>query len=186
MAFKDSLRRWDKIPFYLEQRGRGQAAGKQSLNSVTQQDAFGASNFSPLKRSAYLSPERSHEQAAAFRQSANRTTLSPLVDPEQTYNTLRQERHHSITPQKAFLANQGLNTLGGTMKANARATLQDHKIAETALMLDNPTNGHLNDISRYIKKLDDRLSIPKFNKFDDPNNSLGRSNSPLARSLSPK
>lgn len=89
MAFKDSLRKWDKIPFYLEQRGRGQVAGKSQVNNVSQQDSFGASNFSPLKRSAYLSPERGDQQGTAFRNSANRTTLSPLVDPEVMFNTLR-------------------------------------------------------------------------------------------------
>ena len=90
-----------------------------------------------------------------------------------------------MTPQKAFLANQGLSTLAGTTKSKYRKTLTDNKIAETALMLDKRTCGHLNDISRYIKKLDSRLSVPKFNKLDEAN-SPGKSYSPARLSYSPK
>ncbi len=54
MAFKDSLRGWNKIPFYLEQRGRGQAAfkNKSPVRDLKEND-FGDTNFSPLNSTAY-------------------------------------------------------------------------------------------------------------------------------------
>ena len=39
---------------------------------------------------------------------------------------------------------------------------KDKNAARLALMKDNPDNQSLTEISRYIKKLDDRLSVPKF------------------------
>ena len=57
MAFKDSLRGWNKIPFYLEQRGRGQAAFQPSPNREPSLEGFGDTNFtpSPLSKGAYNS-----------------------------------------------------------------------------------------------------------------------------------
>ena len=41
-------------------------------------------------------------------------------------------------------------------------SLERNKSLERAMLQDNPSNGQLYEISKYIKNLDQRLSIPKF------------------------
>ena len=39
------------------------------------------------------------------------------------------------------------------------------------VLKDNPSVSHLNEINKYIKQLDTRLSVPKFTKADEEGNS---------------
>lgn len=43
-----------------------------------------------------------------------------------------------------------------------RNSIEDRSL-ERALKIDNPSRAHLNQISKYVKQLDSRLSQPKFN-----------------------
>lgn len=52
---------------------------------------------------------------------------------------------------------------------NQRDTIRDQRAADASLFLDNPNGNVVSDISRYVRKLDNRLSVPKFIKFEDPN-----------------
>ena len=45
-------------------------------------------------------------------------------------------------------------------------SLERNKSLERAMLQDNPSNGQLYEISKYIKHLDQRLSIPKFTDED--------------------
>jgi len=40
--------------------------------------------------------------------------------------------------------------------------ISKEKSVEKMMMMDNPNNQHMNEINKYIKALDSRLSIPKF------------------------
>ena len=42
--------------------------------------------------------------------------------------------------------------------------ISKEKSVERILMMDNPNNSHLHEINKYIKALDSRLSIPKFDE----------------------
>jgi hypothetical protein len=65
------------------------------------------------------------------------------------------------------------------MRIEERDYIRDRKAAENSLFLDNPNQHVVSDISRYVRKLDDRLSVPKFIKFEDPNNQSLTRLSPL-------
>lgn len=70
-----------------------------------------------------------------------------------------------------------------------RDTIRDQRAADASLFLDNPNVGVVHDISRYVRKLDNRLSVPKFIKFEDPNCNSYEKLSPLKvteHSLSPR
>ena len=45
-----------------------------------------------------------------------------------------------------------------------RGSVAENRVARMALMTDNPSLSSLNDIQKYVKKLDKRLSIPKISK----------------------
>lgn len=49
-----------------------------------------------------------------------------------------------------------------TVKGFVDRSLDRNKSLERAMLTDNPSNGQLNEINKYIRHLDKRLSIPKF------------------------
>jgi hypothetical protein len=55
------------------------------------------------------------------------------------------------------------------------------KTVETALMKDNPSVSHLREINAYIKNLDSRLSVPKFESPCGSKQKIYPANYPYAR-----
>lgn len=45
---------------------------------------------------------------------------------------------------------------------------KDQQVAKMALMKDNPNSSSIKNISKYVKKLDERLSVPKTMKIENP------------------
>ena len=45
---------------------------------------------------------------------------------------------------------------------------KDQEIAKMALMKDNPNSSSIKNISKYVKKLDERLSVPKTMRIENP------------------
>ena len=49
-----------------------------------------------------------------------------------------------------------------SMSGDVAPKINRNKSLERAMLMDNPSQNHLDQINKYIKHLDSRLSIPKF------------------------
>lgn len=131
-----------------------------------------------------------------LRTENNRTQLVPkdLLNPEENLeNEFLYKTHNDLSRGKmsftskackknAILAKSGLQQTvehKGSKSLRIRGTYnrKDENAANMALLLDNPSFSNINDISRYIKKLDNRLSVPKFVKTETTGSMLTRATS---------
>ena len=87
------------------------------------------------------------------------------------YRTTSNVRPKDMQGNNEFLASLGLRALSNannTPGIERSATMNPHgrQSVERNILRDNLKKNQINEVSQYIRELDQRLSVPKFSKVD--------------------
>jgi hypothetical protein len=88
------------------------------------------------------------------------------MNVDHMYRTTSNVRPKDTSGNNEFLATLGMRAMGVPSNSVSPAPQLATVNVDNALLRDNIKHNQLNEVSNYIKQLDSRLSIPKFNKND--------------------